>query len=116
MLLQLPRNAFHTKVARSVVRQALQVWEQPSLAENGAQLVSELFAHAVLNGVSDEVEVAIESRPSTVRVAVYDPAWHVPGFASLAYGTAILTELSQQWSRLSTAEGTVVWFELPVDE
>jgi anti-sigma regulatory factor (Ser/Thr protein kinase) len=86
-------------------------------SDTAALLVSELATNAVQHaGTSFTVTVKVGRR---VRVEVVDhsPApplpRHVPVEADHGRGLSIVAALASRWGTAPTAEGKVVWFELP---
>jgi anti-sigma regulatory factor (Ser/Thr protein kinase) len=83
-------------------------------------VVSELITNAVLHGHCDSSTIGVAVQPGVVRVSVADPA-PVDGVTVLPHrpervgglGLRLVEAVAQNWGVETTAQGKVVWAELP---
>ncbi|MGC4996810.1 ATP-binding protein [Streptomyces sp. DT195] len=115
----LPRQPESAAVARRLVRVALAVWALDALADDGALIVTELVANAVLHARRASVRVIVErTAPRVVRVAVADlsRAQPVPRLpepdAEQGRGLLLVTASAVRWGTDERRWGKVVWAEL----
>ena len=111
-----PEPAAVAEVRRFV---AASVKGPPALVDDACLVASELATNAVLHARTP-LQVAVEQRGGTVRLAVRDGSPRRPIAADAApavtsgRGLQIVDALSQSWGVEPAAEGKVVWAELDV--
>jgi anti-sigma regulatory factor (Ser/Thr protein kinase) len=103
--------------ARRVVEETLEAWDRTDVADVVTLLTSELVTNALLHG-GGPIELAIDCRDETIRVAVSDtgraqpaprqPAADEPG----GRGLALVESLAASWGVQPTQPGKAVWFEV----
>ncbi|MFD4570779.1 ATP-binding protein [Streptomyces sp. NPDC058417] len=115
----LPREPASVCAARRLVRGALVGWGLEELADDGALIVSELVANAVLHARRDSVRVSVDrSAARRVRVAVVDfsprpPVATDPGpWDEGGRGLTLVAALAVDWGSEPLPWGKRVWAEV----
>ncbi|WP_225842111.1 ATP-binding protein [Streptomyces albus] len=116
----LDRTASSAAAGRSVIVRALSTWNMPTLADDGASIVTEMIANAVQHAQGDYVRVTVfRSRTDRVRIAVADrspeplPAFRAPHpDAERGRGLRLIAALAHRWGTDRLPWGKQVWAEL----
>ncbi|SED08491.1 Anti-sigma regulatory factor (Ser/Thr protein kinase) [Streptomyces sp. 2131.1] len=115
----LPRRPESAAVARRLAETALCCWGLGELADDGALIVGELVANAVLHARRGSIRVVVERvTERTVRVAVTDFARELPVECRPGdgdeggRGLLLVAALASDWGTDTRRWGKVVWADL----
>ena len=115
----LPPEPSSATRARTIAREQLESAYSSDTIEVIALLVTELVTNAILHARTPLL-LTLESRPDHVRICVEDhsdeqPAVrHYDSDAVTGRGLALVEQLASSWGVDTTAEGKVVWCEVPI--
>jgi len=120
LLHRFPRTPHAPRLARQLVRRALEHWSVPDDAIADALLVvSELVTNAMLHGDSD-VAVGLRRGPDRVRVVVSDGSARTPAERALesdslsGRGLAMVRSIASDWGHDTVDGGKLVWADVRV--
>ncbi len=118
----LPVTAEAGAEARSLVRQACQVWRLEDLTEPAEVIVSELASNAVRHGQAP-LSLLIAVRGAYLHLAVYDAGPYSPHLDAASdrvpdlatgRGLYLVAALAVSWGSLASAGGKTVWATLRI--
>ncbi|MFJ1752722.1 ATP-binding protein [Kitasatospora sp. NPDC088134] len=103
---------------RRRLRDALDHWGVPELADTAELLASELVTNALVHTGKDAVLDAVLTGEQRLRVEVRDRTSHLPGRrhpgedATSGRGLLLVEALADDWGVQLRGDGKVTWFEL----
>jgi anti-sigma regulatory factor (Ser/Thr protein kinase) len=117
---ELPAVDLSPARARSIVREALSVWDSDDHVRLTELLTSELVTNAVRHAAT-EIMLSVEVDARIVRVEVTDTGADMPVVAATpdvgGYGLRIVDQLAARWGVDSNPnDGKTVWFEVELKE
>jgi hypothetical protein len=106
-------------IARDFVASRLRLWGRFGQADDGAQLIGEMFNNALIHAPSPDYVVAVDWNGGAVRLEMWDSSPHRPVVLPIDFdgehgrGMHLIAALSGTWGCRMTASGKCVWAVLP---